>query len=338
MLKLGIIGTGRLGSFHADKAAAHPDVELVAVMDLSESSRKALAAKHNVADCATLNDLFPLVDAVVVATPTFAHYELGVRCLRQGLHVLMEKPMCASLSEAEQLVDAAQKSNVVFQVGHVEEFNPAWTAAEPMLEVIRSGQPVLIDAMRSSGYTFRSTDIGTVFDMMIHDLDLVLSIVPSPIRSVDAVGFNVIGGPHEDIADARIRFENGSVANFFSSRVAAQVARSMRLTTTEMTASIDFGNRTTSFLRPDTTVLQGTFAPERISFEEAAKLAPMFMKDRFTTEEIASDAVDALALEMDDFVCSIQTGGVPKVSGRRSLVAIAAAERIVKVIRGTERL
>ena len=332
-LKLGIIGTGRLGAFHADKATAHPDVQLVAVMDPSESSRKALAAKYNVTDCATSDELFSLVDAVVIAAPTSAHYELGLRCLQQGLHVLMEKPMCASRTEAEQLVGAALKSNVVFQVGHVEAFNPAWAAAEPLLAKIRGGQPVLIDALRCSGYTFRSTDVGTVFDMMIHDLDLVLSIVPSRVQSVDAVGFNVIGGPHEDVADARIRFENGTVANFFASRVAPQVARSMRLTTAETTATIDFGSRTANFLRPDSEVAQGTFAPFRVSFEDAAKLAPTFMQERFTAEEIQNDAVDALALEMNDFVHAIQTGNPPKVSGIRALAAVAVAESVVQSIR-----
>jgi len=332
-MKLGIIGCGRLGSFHADKAAAHTDVKLVAVADPSESSRKALAAKHHLIDCATPKELFPLVDAVVIAAPTSAHYELGIRCLQHGLHVLMEKPMCASLSEAEQLVDAAFKANVVFQVGHVEEFNPAWTAAEPILEKVRSGQPVLIDAVRCSGYTFRSTDIGTVFDMMIHDLDLVLSIVPSRVQSVDAVGFNVIGGPHEDVANARIRFENGSVANFYASRVSPQVARSMRLTTVEIAVSVDFGSRTASFVNPDSEVLRGAFAPERISFDETAKLAPSFMKERFVVEEVQNDAVDALALEMDDFVHSVRTGGTPRVSGKRALAAVAAAESIVKAIR-----
>jgi len=332
MLKLGIIGTGRLGSFHADKAAAHPDVELVAVWDPVESSRKALAAKHNVAGCATLDELFPLVDAVVIAAPTFAHHGLGIRCLLQHKHVLMEKPMCTSTDEAEVLVHAALKAKVVFQVGHVEAFNPAWAAAEPMLEKIRSGQPVLIDAVRCSGYTFRSTDVGTVFDMMIHDLDLVLSVVPSPVQSVEAVGFNVIGGPYEDIANARIRFENGSVANFFSSRVAPQVERTMRLTTSEATATIDFGSRTASFLRPDAAVLQGTFTPARVSFEEAAKLAPTFMREHFTTEELPNDAVDALALEMDDFVRAVRTGSAPKVSGSRAVAAVVVAENIVKRI------
>ncbi len=332
MLKLGIIGAGRLGSFHADKAAAHPDVDLVAVMDPWEHSRKTLAQKHHVVDCATLDELFPLVDSVVIAAPTSAHYEMGIRCLRRGLHVLMEKPMCSSWSDAEQLVDAASKSNAVFQVGHVEEFNPAWAAAEPLLDQVRAGRPVLIDAVRCSGYTFRSTDVGTVFDMMIHDLDLVLSIVPSRVISVDAAGFNVIGGPHEDVANARIRFENGTVANFFSSRVSTQVSRAMRLTTANTTAMIDFGNRTANFLRPDSKVLDGTFAPTNVSFEEAGKLAPTFMKEHFASEEVQNDAVDALALEMNDFVRAIQSGRVPKVSGQRALAAVAIAETIVKSI------
>ncbi len=332
MIKLGIVGAGRLGSFHADKAKAHPDVELVAVMDPIESSRNALAKKHNVVACETLDELFPLVDAVVLASPTSTHYEMGIRCLRRGLHLLMEKPMCSSWSTAELLVDAAQKSKVVFQVGHVEEYNPAWRAAKPLLDDIKSGRPALFDAVRTSGYTFRSTDVGTVFDMMIHDLDLVLSVVPSRVLSVDAVGFNVIGGPFEDTASARLRFENGTVANFHASRVASQAVRAMKIATKDTAATIDFGTRTTTLFTPDVEVLDGSFAPPNISFEKAAATAPTFMKEHFRTEEFANDAVDALSLELDDFVRAIRTGSKPAVSGERALASIAVAEMICSSI------
>ena len=332
MIKLGIIGAGRLGSFHADKAAAHEAVELVGVMDPSEAARRKISEKHRIRGHSSVEELLPTVDAVVIAAPTFLHYELGMPCLRQGKHVLMEKPMCSSWTEAQHLVEAADRSNAVFVVGHVEEFNPAWVAAQNSLDQVRKGLPAVIDAVRTSGYTFRSTDVGTVFDMMIHDIDLVLSIVPSRVLSVDAVGFNVIGGPHEDTADARLRFENGTVANLFSSRVAPSVSRTMTVTMPSQTTTIDFGARTATTCRPCAAVAEGTFAPAQITAERAAELAPVFMQEYFETHEVQNAAVDALAMEMDDFVKSIETGRSPQVSGKRALAAVALAEKIVESI------
>ena len=333
MIKLGIIGAGRLGSFHADKAAAHEKVELVGVMDPSEPARKKLAEKHRIREFSKLEELIPIVDAVVVAAPTFLHYELGMPCLRQGRHVLMEKPMCSSWSEAQNLVEAARRSNAVFMVGHVEEFNPAWAAAQDSLREIRDGRPGLIDAGRTSGYTFRSTDVGTVFDMMIHDIDLVLSLVPSRVFSVDAVGFNVLGGPHEDTASVRVRFENGTVANLYSSRVAVSPSREMTVTMPSRTTRIDFGTRTATIHRPGDSIASGNFAPNRVTAEQAAELVPTFMKEHFETMEIQNDAVDALSLEMDEFVRSIESGRPSRVSGERALAAVALAEKIVESIR-----
>ncbi len=331
MIKLGIIGAGRLGSFHADKAAAHDSVELVGVMDTSETARNTIADKHGVQAHASVETLLPAVDAVVIAAPTMLHYALGMPCLRQGKHVLMEKPMCASWSEAQQLVAAAERSHAVFMVGHVEEFNPAWSAAQELLGEVQNGLPALIRAERTSGYTFRSTDVGTVFDMMIHDIDLVLSTVPSRVYSVDATGFNVIGGPHEDSASVRIRFENGTIADLFSSRVAATPSRHMTVTMASGTVSIDLTGYVTAHL-PDESVLQGQFAPAKISAQQAAEFAPVFMRQHFETQTVQNDAVDALALEMDDFVRAIETGHMPRVTGRRALAAVALAEKIVESI------
>ncbi|MDR0869259.1 MAG: Gfo/Idh/MocA family oxidoreductase [Planctomycetaceae bacterium] len=329
-MKLGIIGAGRLGSFHADKAAQHPAVELTAVYDASETAAQKLAQKHNVRQCATLDEVFPLADAVVIAVPTVLHYELGWPCLRQGKHVLMEKPMCASTADAQKLVEAAKRANAVLQIGHVEAFNPAWVAAQPLLQEATDGFPVQIDAVRTSGYTFRSTDIGTVFDMMIHDIDLVLSLVPSRVDAVDAVGFNVIGGAFEDKANVRIRFENGTVANLTSSRTEPKAVREMRITQPSSAVHIDFGARTTSLFRPDDTVRRGMFAPENVSPQEVQRIAPDFMQKHFIGETKQYDAVDALAAEMDDFVNAVETGYPPVVSGLRGLAAVALAEKIVE--------
>ncbi|MDR2440068.1 MAG: Gfo/Idh/MocA family oxidoreductase [Planctomycetaceae bacterium] len=344
MLKLGIIGAGRLGSFHADKAAAHKTVQLVGVLDPSEPARKNLAEKYHIQEYFTIEELIPNADAVVIASPTLLHYKLGEICLQNGLHVLMEKPMCDSWNNAQKLVETAQQTGVVFQIGHVEEFNPAWLVVQAELQEIKNGAPAIIDAVRTSGYTFRSTDIGTVFDMMIHDLDLVLSLIPSPVLWIDAAGFNTLNRQLndialEDIANAQVRFENGTIARFYSSRVAPDTTRKMCITSMSSSITIDFAARTVKKFQPDQLVLQGLFNPKLLAPDTTTKLAPNFMKEHFTTTEMTSDtvpaltAVDALAKEMDDFVESIQTSRQPRVSGHRALAAVAVAETIVESIR-----
>ena len=333
MLKIGIIGAGRLGSFHADKVAAHAGVELAGVADPCEIARGNLAQKHGIPTFEAFDDMLPLVDAVIIASPTFLHYNLGSACLQAGKHVLMEKPMCASLSEGRKLVELARQHGLILQVGHVEEFNPAWAAAKQAIRNdLMVGEPILIDAVRTSGYTFRSTDIGTVFDMMIHDIDLVLSLVASEVFSVDAIGFHIIGGPHEDVAHVRLRFENGCAANLYASRVADKAERKMKITTATATVTVDFGTRTTTCHRADETVLEGKYAPNHVLPSSISLLVPTFMNDAFSLETQTYDAVDALAAELDDFVCAILSHKVPRVSGSRALEAISVAETIVRSI------
>ena len=333
MLKIGVIGAGRLGSFHAEKAAAHSGVELVGIVDPSAVARNTLAKKHNIQAFDAFDEMLPLVNAVVIAAPTYLHFGLGSACLQAGKHVLMEKPMCASLAEGRKLVELAKQHGLILQVGHVEEFNPAWHAAKQSLRNdLMVGEPILIDAVRTSGYTFRSTDVGTVFDMMIHDIDLVLSLTASSVFSVDAIGFHIIGGPHEDVAHARLRFDNGCAANLFSSRVAEKAERKMRITTATATVTVDFGTRTTTCHRADESVLQGKFSPNKVLPDSVSLLTPTFMQDAFSLESQTHDAVDALAAELDDFVRSIHTNKPPRVSGGRALESISVAETIVRSI------
>ncbi|GHT12864.1 NADH-dependent dehydrogenase [Planctomycetales bacterium] len=333
MLKLGIIGTGRLGSFHAEKAQANPNVELVGVADSSITARQKIAKKLGVQAFASFDDMLPEVDAVVIASPTFLHYSIGSVALLAGKHVLMEKPMCSNLREARKLVATAQKQRVVLQVGHVEEFNPAWQTAKKELATERQeSMPLLINAVRTSGYTFRSTDVGTVFDMMIHDIDLVLSLTSSHVFGVDAIGFHTIGERNEDTVHARLRFDNGSVANLFSSRVAQVPQREMHITSALGTVSIDFGKRTTATHRPNSLILKGDYAPNRILPDTVSLIAPNFMKESFAAQTFEHPAVDALAEELNDFVSSIEQNKVPRVSGSRALEAVSVAETIVHSI------
>lgn len=336
MFKLGIIGAGRLGSFHANKAAAHADIHFLGVYDPVPDSAAALAQKHQVRAFETLESLLTETEAVVIATPTVSHHRVGMECLARGQHVLMEKPLATTSNEARELVETAQCTKRILQVGHVERFNPAWQAADLVLSLLKT-EPAVIEATRTSGYTFRSTDIGTVLDMMIHDLDLVLSVVRSPIQSVAACGFHQIDpsgqSGHEDTAQARITFENGTVANFFASRTAPEAVRFMKITTRFRSANIDFGTGKTRLIRADGNVMHGEFAPKNTDSARMARLAPTFMKEHFHVEEIASASADALKLEMDDFVLAMKRNKQPKVPGREAMNAIFAAEAILTEIR-----
>ncbi|MDR3234636.1 MAG: Gfo/Idh/MocA family oxidoreductase [Planctomycetaceae bacterium] len=333
MLKLGIIGAGKLGGFHAEKAIANPNVELVGVADPSVTARRIIAKKFGVETFASFDELLPKTDAVIIASPTFLHYSIGSIAMQAGKHVMLEKPMCSRLRDARQLVETARKNNVVLQVGHVEEFNPAWKTAKKALAVERQENlPMLINAVRTSGYTFRCTDVGTVFDMMIHDIDLVLSLTDSHVFAVDAIGFHTIGGTHEDTAHARLIFDNGSIANLYSSRIASAATREMQITTALGSITIDFAKRTTAMHRPNALVLKGEYAPNRILPDAVLLIAPEFMKESFETEVTEHPAVDALAEELNDFVLSVTANKLPQVSGSRALEAVSVAETIVHSI------
>lgn len=333
-IRLGVVGAGRLGGFHADKAVAHPDIELTIIYDSNANQAASVAAKHSVKAAASLDEVFDAVDAVVIATPTVLHHELGLPFLERGKHVLMEKPMTASVREAEELLATAESSGVVFQVGHVEQFNPAWANAEPILGPIRQGEKAIIEARRTSGYTFRSVDVGAVFDLMIHDLDLILSVVSSPVVSVDSLGFRYLGnkenGAHEDAAEAHVKFENGTIATVYASRVEREAVRCMKIRTASGAAEIDFGARKFSMLQPDEAVQTGMFAPNRVDPATIPGIVGTFMPEHFVLTEQTGEAVDALSLEMADFANSILSGTPPQVSGSRAINSVRLAERILK--------
>ena len=215
-LRVAVIGAGRLGTFHAQKLARMDSVRLVGVVDTIESRRNRLANEcgtQALSDCRTILDA---LDAAVIATPTRSHHELAMCALKRGIHLLVEKPLAATTSEADELVRTAKQNRVLLQVGHVERFNPAFVSVLPHVE-----RPKYIEAVRAGNFTFRSMDIGVVLDLMIHDIDLVLSTVRSPLRRIQAVGISVLGA-HEDVANARLEFRCGCVATLSASRVSYQ--------------------------------------------------------------------------------------------------------------------
>ncbi len=325
-LRIAVIGAGRLGGFHAQKIAAAEQADLVAVVDPVPENRDRVAAQ---CDTQALPDYEPIldqIDAAVIAAPTQLHHRLSLDLLDRGIHLLVEKPLCDTAAQCDELVEAARRSKVVLQVGHVERFNPALTAI-----TAHARNPKYIEAVRASGFTFRSTDVGVVLDLMVHDLDLVLSMVRSPVSKVEALGLSVLGG-HEDVANARLTFECGCVASLSASRVSPKPDRQMRIWAPRAFAAVDFATRLATLIRPSETLLRRQFDVDALLPEQVEYYREHLAEEHLRQEELEFEAVDALALELDDFIQSIATARQPRVSGQAGRDAVALAEQILAAI------
>ncbi len=322
-LRIAVVGAGRLGTFHARKIAAADGVELIAVVDPHQANRRRVAAECHTRAEADCRPLRGQLDAAVIAAPTALHHKLALGLLKQGIHVLVEKPICATVAEADELVEAARRRQVVLQVGHVERFNPAFTAALPHV-----GRPKYIEAVRAGGFTFRSTDVGVVLDLMIHDVDLVLSLVRSPLRKVEALGLSVLGG-HEDVASARLEFECGCVATLSASRVSHQATRRMQVWSPRAFAGIDFAECKTTLVHPSETLRRRRFDVEALSPAEVEHYREHLAEEHLPRQMMEFEAIDALASQMRDFIQSIRTLRQPRVNGAAGRDALAVAEQIL---------
>ncbi len=329
MKKLGIavIGAGRLGGFHAQKIAAAEQADLIAVVDPLPENRSRVAAECDTRALADYEPILDQIDAAVIAAPTQLHHRISLDLLDRGIHLLVEKPLCNTTAECDELVEAARRNKVVLQVGHVERFNPALTAV-----TAHARNPKYIEAVRASGFTFRSTDVGVVLDLMVHDLDLVLSMVRSPVSKVEALGLSVLGG-HEDVANARLTFQCGCVAALSASRVSPQPDRQMRIWSPRAFAAVDFATRRTTLIRPSETLLRRQFDVDTLSPEQVEYYREHLAEEHLRQEELEFEAVDALALELDDFIQSIRAPRQPRVSGQAGRDAVALAEQILTCIR-----
>jgi predicted dehydrogenase len=322
-IRLAVVGCGRLGGFHAQKLAAREDVELKAVVDPVAANRQRVAAECHTEALTDFAGLFGTIDAAVIAAPTSLHHRVAREFLDAGIHLLVEKPLCTTHAEADELTAIARRRGAILQVGHVERFNPAFQVAATQLH-----SPKYIEASRANGFTFRSTDVGVVLDLMIHDIDLVLSLVKSPVRKVEALGISVLGG-HEDMANARLEFESGCVASLSASRVSYEPVRRMRAWSAQTFADIDFATRTATLIRPSKTLLQRRFNVDALTPEEVEYQRKHFADEQLPQEKITLDAVDALALEIDDFIRAIRTSSEPCVNGEAGRNALDVAEQIL---------
>jgi predicted dehydrogenase len=325
-VKLAVIGTGHLGRIHARLAAGLENVQLVGVVDPVSAARDAVAEEVGARPCADYRDLLGEIDAAILATPTATHHQIGMDLLNHGVHLLVEKPIAFDVAQADELIGAARRQGLVLQVGHVERFNPALARVLPHVH-----EPKYIEAKRVSGFPFRSTDIGVVHDLMIHDLDVILSLVRSPVARVEAMGVAVLG-QHEDTANARVVFENGCVANITASRVSYAAERTMQIWCAESFASIDFGLRTTTVVEPREDILQRRFSLESLTGEEKAHLKRHLFDELLKKETVEGAEGNALLDEQRDFADSILSARTPRVSGEAGRDALALAGQILECI------
>lgn len=235
-IRIGVIGAGKIGAHHARVASKIPDADLVGVCDTNLWRAQLASWQANTVAVRDYKDLLRKVDAVVIAVPTPMHLEVGLAALNSGVHALIEKPLAASVEEARKLLDAAEASKVVLQVGHVERFNPAVLAA---ISHIR--RPRFITVERLGPYDPRMSHIGVVLDLMIHDLDILLTLVGSEVENLEAVGAHLLSR-HEDIANVRVRFKNGCVADLTASRISMEKCRKLRIFQEESYISLDYAN------------------------------------------------------------------------------------------------
>jgi predicted dehydrogenase len=308
-VRTAVIGVGYLGRFHAQKYAALPESTLVAVVDSRADARDKVAAEVGCRAVADFREILGEVEAVSIATTTPAHFPIARECLERGLHVLVEKPITETPEQARALIEAAQRRGRILQVGHLERFNSAVLALEGVL-----GTPRFIESHRLAPFKERGTDVNVVLDLMIHDIDLIQSLVGSPIVSIDAVGTSVFSS-ELDIANARIRYANGCVANTTASRVSMKMERKLRLFQDDAYVSIDLQQKVLTIVRKPPAGAAAT--PGQVSIEERS-----------------FEQGDALRFEIEAFLRSIREGRPPVVSGEDGLRALETAIRITQLVQG----
>ncbi len=326
-LRMAVVGCGHLGSIHARLLRSLDEVRLVAVVDPLCAARERLAAECDTAPCADLGALRGQLDAAVIATPTAQHCEVAEQLLDDGVHLLVEKPITRTVAEADRLIAAARRRGLVLQVGHVERFNPAWNAV-----VGRLAHPRYIEAVRAGTYTFRSTDVSIVLDLMIHDLDLAMSLAQSPVVELSATGVALFG-PHEDLAVAQLQFASGCLATLKASRVHHAPQRTMHVFSREAFAAIDFAQGAAHVACPTPAVLRGEVDLTSCPPEQRTQVQESLFRDLLRLETLQVERINAILQEQREFVASTLHGAPVRVPGEQGRATLAVAERILDSIR-----
>jgi predicted dehydrogenase len=307
-VKVGVVGVGSLGQHHARIYAELEGAELAGIYDVSPERAKEIAEKHNTRAFGSLDELAGAVEALSLVVPTDKHHEIGLQLIDRGLHLLIEKPIAATTAEAEALVAQAQKKGVILQVGHIERFNPVMSFLEKT-----SDKPRFIEAHRLAPYPPpreglhpRGTEVSVVLDLMIHDLEIILHLVRSPVKEIRAVGVPVLS-PSEDIANVRLLFENGCVANVTASRISPEKMRKIRVFLADAYLSLDYQT-------------------------QSGEIHRKTMKG-ITREDVPIDKAEPLASELAAFVDCVARRGTPIVSGEHAAEALKLAVQITQQMR-----
>jgi predicted dehydrogenase len=303
-LRVGVVGVGHLGRFHVQKYTAQPEVSLVGVVDVDQQKAAELASHYQTEAFVDYRDLFGRVECVSIAVPTQLHHAIAQDFLRRGIDVLVEKPLTATGAEGRELVELAAQTGRILQVGHLERFNPALRSLSGILTT-----PRFIECQRVAPFVERGTDVDVVRDLMIHDLDVILSVVRSEPSSIEAFGVPVLT-QEPDIANVRLRFASGCIANITASRVALKRERKMRIFQPDTYLVVDYGEHRIRICRREPGAESG--ALPNLSFEE---------------REVGGE--DALEEEIRDFLRAVRTRTAPIVSGREGLQALELAEQII---------
>lgn len=308
-LKVGVIGVGSLGQHHARVYSEIKDVELIGVADSDPQRAEEIASKNKTKAFPDYRELLKQTQAVSVVVPTSLHYEVAKEVMASGNHLLLEKPITSKIAQAEELVDLAEKRSIKLQVGHIERFNPAIRAAS---EHIRD--PKFIECTRIAPFVSRGTDVPVVLDLMIHDIDIILSFVRSPLKNISAIGFNLVS-EKEDIANARLEFANGCVANVTASRISAKKERKIRFFQRNAYINVDY-------MKPEVKVYKLKGEPKGV----------LDLSKMVDYQELKLDKVEPLKAELSAFVDCVINGREPLVTGHDGLMALQVAGNILETI------
>jgi predicted dehydrogenase len=329
-LPVAVIGVGHLGKEHARILSSLADVELVAVVDPNRAQAEAVAQRCGTRACTEHGEILGHVSAAVIAAPTAYHHSVARDFLAAGVALLVEKPLASNLAQAQELAQVALDQGTLLQVGHIERFNPAFEELQSRLF-----RPRYVVCERYSGFSGRSTDVGVVLDLMIHDLDLVLALCGSQPVRVEAMGAAVLGG-HEDLAQARVTFANGCIADLTASRIHPESVRRMRVWSAEGYAGVDLAKRQLTLMQPGEILRRGRIDSRRLDSAMLASLKTELFTQHVQGVEIDCSQrhqADQLTRELEEFVRCVRKGQAPRVDAAAGCDAMALASRVLDGIR-----
>jgi len=306
-IRVGVIGVGNMGQHHVRVLSFLKDAHLVGVADVNVERGLEVASKYRVRFFEDYRELLPYVDAVCVAVPTRLHYEVGMTCMRHGVHVLMEKPIAASISEAELLVNAAAEYDCILQVGHIERFNPAFLELQ---KVIQQEEILALEAHRLSPYSQRANDVSVVLDLMIHDIDLLLELMAAPVVRLTASGTHASGSGYLDYVTATLNFANGAIACLTASKVTHRKVRRLTIHGKNSLTEADFLNS------------------EILIHRHSQKAEQVLYRQDELVERVYTSNIEPLHAELEHFVHCVRGGKQPSVGGEQALKALRLATRI----------